>query len=92
MPEPEEPNNLSEDHIKLIATWKEKHKRISVLNKKRWTLLIVFTLVDFTALFMQLLDYSTGEVTIGIIIMFLVIVMTYNIHISHKINNIIFDR
>ena len=93
---PEETIDLSEDDIKTLVslreTWREKDRRIHILNRKRLTFLFLFSLLEVIALLIQVLKYSTFEITIGIIIVFLVVFTSYNLYISHKVNDIIFDR
>lgn len=85
---------MPEENINTLRSiWRDKcNRRISLLNRQRFILMIIMAVVDAVAIVLQILDLIDFKTVIFIIVMACLLFSYYNIRVSEKISGIIFER
>lgn len=81
-----------EDINTLLSVWREKDRRIFLLNSQRFVLLIVMAIVDAVALVLQILNIIDFKTVVFVIVISCLWFSFFNMRIGKKISGIIFER
>lgn len=84
---------MPEENINTIRSeWRDKNRRIFLLNSQRFVLLIVMAIVDAVALVLQILDLIDFKTVVFVIVIGCLWFSFFNMRIGKKISGIIFER